>query len=83
MVPENGELKPADFNRDGKKLQIKEDCLLGEIRKLHMNKQNSTPKLAICITMYNESKDEFKRTLRGVLMSYVYMLRDQDLKFHK
>ena len=46
-------------------------------------RHNNTPKLVICITMYNEDISEFQRTLRGVLKSYVYMLKDFDLKFHR
>jgi len=41
------------------------------------------PKLAVCITMYNENENELKDTLRGVLHNYNELRNDSELGFKK
>lgn len=38
------------------------------------------PKLAVCITMYNETEDELQATLTGVIQNYNAMFMDPDLR---
>ena len=52
------------------------------MKKLNIMK-SSFPKLAICITMYNENEHEFKATLRGVLQNYNAMYMDPDIKMQQ
>jgi hypothetical protein len=66
---ENGKediVVPCGFSKDGKARKIKNACLISRIKDLcHL--KNERPKLAVCITMYNEDVKEFKDTLEGVL----------------
>ena len=53
---------PCGFRKDGKPGEIKNTCLISRIREL--GKVNGTrPKLAICITMYNEDESELMITI--------------------
>jgi hypothetical protein len=36
----------------------------------------TTPKLAVCITMFNEDENEFKSTISGVLQNYNALYMD-------
>ena len=49
------------------------------MRQLAIKKDRSV-KIAVCITMYNESEDELQMTLSGVLQNYNAMYMDQDLR---
>ena len=62
----NTKVRPCGFKTNGKNRMIKSTCLLARIKKLNMLR-NSTPKLAVCITMYNENEEELKYTMQGVL----------------
>ena len=42
--------------------------------------RKSNPKLAVCITMYNENESELKDTISGVLQNYNVMYKDPDIK---
>jgi cellulose synthase/poly-beta-1,6-N-acetylglucosamine synthase-like glycosyltransferase len=52
------------------------------MKKLNMIKQK-TPKIAVCITMYNENEAELQMTMRGVLQNYNAMYLDKDIKMRK
>ena len=41
------------------------------------------PRLAVCITMYNEDEQELKTTLSGVIHNYNELRLDNDLGFKK
>jgi len=41
------------------------------------------PRLAVCITMYNETEDELQATLTGVIQNYNAMYLDPDLKLRQ
>ena len=41
------------------------------------------PRLAICITMYNEDEEELKTTLRGLLHNYNCLKKDERHNFSK
>jgi hypothetical protein len=43
-------------------------------------KDKSKPKLAVCITMYNENEEELKWTLKGLIQNYNIMHTDPDVK---
>ena len=74
--------RPAGFRSSGKPRKIKTTCLISRVKnKCRM--KNMNPKLAVCITMYNEDEDELKRTLSGVIHNYNEMRLDPDLKFKK
>ena len=52
------------------------------MKKLNMIK-NTTPRLAVCITMYNEDESELKTTIEGVLQNYNAMYMDPDVKMRQ
>ena len=62
----NPSVRPCGFRTNGTNRMIKSTCLLARMKKLCMLK-NTTPKLAVCITMYNENEIELKTTISGVL----------------
>jgi len=62
----NPSVRPCGFRTNGTNRMIKSTCLLARMKKLCMLK-NATPKLAVCITMYNENEIELKTTISGVL----------------
>lgn len=45
--------------------------------------RKSNPKLAVCITMYNENENELKETMTGVLQNYNIMYKDPDIKMRQ
>lgn len=46
-------------------------------------KKGTHPKIAVCITMYNENESELKQTLSGVLQNYNAMYMDDDLELRQ
>jgi hypothetical protein len=53
----NLKVRPAGFRRNAKYRQIKNTCMLSKVRtRCKIRKAN--PKLAVCITMYNENEKE-------------------------
>ena len=52
--------------------------MLGRMRNLNILK-NSQPKLAICITMFNENEIQFMKTMQGIMENYVSMQNDKDI----
>ena len=75
----NNRVRPCGFKFDGKSRMIKSTCMLSRMKKLNIIR-STFPKLAICITMYNENEDEFKATLKGVLQNYNAMYMDPTIK---
>ena len=62
--------------------KIKNTCLISKIKtKCRLRGRN--PKLAVCITMYNENEQELKNTLTGVIHNYNELRMDKDLDFKK
>ena len=55
--PENPVFRPHGFRKDGTIRKIKETCLMSRMRNLAIIKE-SNPKMAVCITMYNEDISE-------------------------
>ena len=45
--------------------------------------QEKNPRLAVCITMYNENEAELKTTISGVLQNYNAMYMDPDIKMRQ
>ena len=74
--------RPCGFKTNGKNRQIKNTCLLGRMKKLNMMRHQN-PKLAVCITMFNENESEFKTTMEGVLQNYNAMYMDDDIKMRQ
>lgn len=62
----NPSVRPCGFRTNGVNRMIKSTCLLARMKKLCMLKK-TTPKLAVCITMYNENEVELRTTISGVL----------------
>ena len=62
--------------------KIKKTCLLSKI-KTKCRLRGMNPKLAVCITMYNEDENEFKNTLSGLLLNYIELRSDPKLNFKK
>jgi len=56
--------------------------MLGRMKKLSMLR-NKFPKMAVCITMYNEDESELKTTISGVLQNYNAMYMDNDVKMRQ
>jgi len=54
------------FLTNGNRRLIKEDCLLSTV-KAECKEYGERPKLAVCITMFNENEAEFKTTIAGLL----------------
>lgn len=75
----NPSVRPAGFRKNGVNRQIKSTCMLGRMKKLSMLR-NKFPKMAVCITMYNEDESELKTTISGVLQNYNAMYMDPDVK---
>ena len=75
-------LRPAGFRANGCYRQIKNSSLLAKIKdRCTLRRQN--PKLAVCITMYNEDEKELQNTLRGCLLNYNKLRVDPGTKFTK
>jgi hypothetical protein len=78
----NPTIRPCGFSDDGVLRQVKDTCLLSRMRQLGILKQQN-PRLAVCITMYNETEDELQATLTGVIQNYNAMYMDPDLKLRQ
>ena len=48
------------------------------MKKLCIMKETQ-PKLAVCITMYNENESELRTTMEGVIQNYNAMYMDETL----
>mmetsp|Transcript_29073 Transcript_29073/g.21058 ORF Transcript_29073/g.21058 Transcript_29073/m.21058 type:complete len:253 (+) Transcript_29073:227-985(+) len=78
----NCKVRPCGFRQNGNMRQIKKTCLLSQIRtRCRLRKRN--PKLALCVTMYNENEDELKTTLSGCLHNYNCLKVDEKHQFTK
>lgn len=53
----NPVMRPCGFRTDGRPRKIKETCMLRRMKNLNILNE-TTPKLACCITMYNEDFSE-------------------------
>lgn len=78
----NNKPRPCGFRSSGKWRKIKQTCLLSKIKGLSRTNESSL-KLAICITMFNENEDELKTTMRGVIENYNDLRYDKSLNFKK
>lgn len=45
--------------------------------------KNTQPKLAVCITMYNENESELMTTMEGVIQNYNSMYMDENLSMRQ
>mmetsp|Transcript_35383 Transcript_35383/g.34418 ORF Transcript_35383/g.34418 Transcript_35383/m.34418 type:complete len:137 (+) Transcript_35383:236-646(+) len=62
--------------------KIKNTCMIAKIKtKNRLKKKN--PKMAVCITMYNEEEKELKDTLAGVIYNYNELRNEEELNFKK
>lgn len=78
----NYKIRPCGFRSNGKMRKIKNTCLLAKIKtKCRIKKKN--PKLAVCITMYNEDENELKSSLLGVMHNYNEMRNDPNINMKK
>ena len=78
----NPSIRPAGFRKNGVNRQIKSTCMLGRMKKLSMLR-NKMPKMAVCITMYNEDESELKTTISGVLQNYNAMYMDPNVNLRQ
>jgi hypothetical protein len=62
--------------------KIKNTCLISKV-KTKCRLRGTNPKLAVCITMYNENEQELRDTLTGVLHNYNELRLDKSLNFKK
>lgn len=65
----NCKVKGAGFRKNGKMRTIKKNVLLAKM-KTRCRLRKAPPKLAMCLTMYNEDTVELKNTLRGLIHNY-------------
>lgn len=78
----NQQLRPAGFRTDGKFRQIKATSMMAKVRaRCMIRKQN--PKMAICVTMYNEDETELRNTLRGLIQNYNTLKTNPKTNFSK
>lgn len=78
----NHKIRPAGFRPTGKCRQVKSTCLLSKIRTRCIMRK-AWPKMAVCITMYNEDESELLTTLSGVIHNYNCLRLDSKTKFSK
>ena len=80
--PDNPKLRPAGFRPNARHRQVKNTCMISKIRtRCRIRKEN--PKMAVCITMYNEDENELRHTLRGCLHNYNTLKADPNSNFTK
>lgn len=78
----NAKVRPAGFRSSGKHRQVKNTSMISKIRtRCRIRKEN--PKLAVCITMYNEDENELRTTLTGCLQNYNTLKVDPKTNFTK
>jgi hypothetical protein len=77
-TPMNPVMRPCGFRADGQHRKIKDTCLIARMRSLAML-NDKHPKMAVCITMYNEDESELKITLEGVIQNYNAMYMDKSV----
>jgi hypothetical protein len=78
----NDEIRPCGFRSNGKYRQIKNSCLLSLV-KSRCEEKKIKPKMAVCITMYNEDIEELQTTIKGVISNYNELRADENLKYNK
>ncbi len=79
-TPDNPVMRPCGFRKDGQLRKIKDTCLIARMRNICILKDKSKPKLAVCITMYNENEEELRFTLRGLIQNYNILHTDPGVK---
>mmetsp|Transcript_1933 Transcript_1933/g.1388 ORF Transcript_1933/g.1388 Transcript_1933/m.1388 type:complete len:165 (+) Transcript_1933:212-706(+) len=62
--------------------KIKNTVLISKIKTRNRIKKKN-PKMAVCITMYNENESELKDTLAGVIHNYNELRNEEELDFKK
>lgn len=75
----NCKIRPGGFRSTGRMRKIKNTCLLSKI-KTKCRLKGKNPKMACCITMYNEPESELKITLAGVMHNYNELRNNPDFK---
>ena len=75
----NPVIRPCGFRTDNRPRKIKETCLLARMKNLNILNE-TTPKMACCITMYNEDFSELQFTLKGIIQNYNVMALDPKMK---
>ena len=78
----NAKVRPAGFRANARYRQVKNTCMLSKI-KTRCRIRKRPPKLAVCITMYNEDASELQTTLRGLLHNYNCMRLHDEHPFSK
>jgi hypothetical protein len=78
----NVKIRPCGFRSSGKMRKIKNTCLISKV-KTRCRIRGKNPKVAVCITMYNEDEGELKTTLKGVIHNYNELRLDPTLDFKK
>ena len=78
----NSKVRPAGFRSNGRHRKVKNTSLISKIRtRCRIRKEQ--PKLAVCITMYNEDESELRTTMRGCLENYNALKPDKSCDFTK
>ena len=75
ITNEEGEVLPVGFGHNGMTRRIKRDSLLSQM-KTRCQTLGVPPKMAVCITMYNEDVSELKQTLSGAIQNYNELCND-------
>ena len=74
------EVLPRGFGHRGERRRLKRSTLLGRLKK-RCNKRGRPPKMAVCITMYNEEVRELIDTITGVMHNYNALRDDLSCAF--
>jgi hypothetical protein len=77
---DNPIMRPCGFRKDGQLRKIKDTCLIARMKHICVLKDKSKPKLAVCITMYNENEEELRFTLRGLIQNYNILHKDEAVR---
>lgn len=78
----NFKIRPCGFRKNGKMRKFKNSTLIAKVKtKCRLRGRN--PRLAVCITMYNEDEEELKTTLSGVIHNYNELRLDASLEYKK
>ena len=74
------EVMPCGFGTGGARRRLKKNTLLGKLKE-RCNQRGRPPKLAVCITMYNEEERELVDTITGVMQNYNALRDDLSCAF--
>ena len=73
---------PCGFLKNGNIRPLSSQSLLYKSKRFHETR-GTRPKLAICVTMFNENERAFRYTMEGILSNYESLSTDPNVKLHR